>query len=151
MSKAASLGAPSKRVEDRFKGVEIEFADATPLTGFITDQNAETVTLADREQVHRIPRSRIRSINPQSSSLMPDKLLNRLSWDELSDLLAFLEDKNAAGIEFLFKKNKIDYIRAEATLEKAGEVKVKSADGKEETHTAPKMLLISAWKIAGSV
>jgi putative heme-binding domain-containing protein len=89
---ADALVYPSKRVEDRFKGVEIEFADATPLTGFITDQTAETVTLADREQVHRIPRSKIRSINPQSSSLMPDKILNRLSWDELHDLLAFLED-----------------------------------------------------------
>jgi len=92
---ADALVYPSKRVEDRFKGVEIEFADATPLTGFITDQNAETVTLADRDQVHRIPRAKIRSINPQSSSLMPDKLLNRLSSDELRDLLAFLEDSNA--------------------------------------------------------
>jgi putative heme-binding domain-containing protein len=94
---ADALVYPSKRVEDRFKGVEIEFADATPLTGFITDQNAETVTLADREQVHRIPRSKIRSINPQSSSLMPDKLLNRLSSSELSDLLAFLEDFSTTG------------------------------------------------------
>ena len=89
---ADALVYPSRRVEDRFKAIEIEFADATPLTGFITDQNAESVTLADREQVHRIPRARIRSINPQSSSLMPDKLLNRLTWDELRDLLAFLED-----------------------------------------------------------
>ena len=89
---ADALVYPSRRVEDRFKGVEIEFADATPLTGFITDQNADTVTLADREQVHRIPRARIRSINPQSSSLMPAKLLNHLTADELRDLLAFLED-----------------------------------------------------------
>lgn len=89
---ADALVYPSKLVADRFKGIEIEFADATPLTGFITDQNAESVTLADREQVHRIPRAKIRSINPQSSSPMPDKLLNGLSWDELRDLLAFLED-----------------------------------------------------------
>jgi putative heme-binding domain-containing protein len=94
---ADALVYPSKRVEDRFKGVEIEFADATPLTGFITAQDADAVTLADREQVHRIPRSKIRSINPQSSSLMPDKLLNRLSSDELRDLLAFLEDPNPAS------------------------------------------------------
>ena len=89
---ADALVYPSKQVADRFKGVEIEFADATPLTGFITDQDAETVTLADREQVHRIPRVKIRSINPQSSSLMPAKLLNHLSLEELRDLLAFLED-----------------------------------------------------------
>jgi putative heme-binding domain-containing protein len=89
---ADALVYPSKQVADRFKGVEIEFADATPLTGFITDQDAETVTLADREQVHRIPRSKIRSINPQSTSLMPAKLLNHLSPVELRDLLAFLEE-----------------------------------------------------------
>jgi dihydrolipoamide dehydrogenase len=49
-----------------------------------------------------------------------------------------VSDKNAAGIEFLFKKNKVDYVRGEASMEKAGSVKVKAADGKEETHTAPK-------------
>ena len=92
---ADALVYPSKRVEDRFKGVEIEFADATPLTGFITDQSADAVTLADRDQVHRIPRAKIRSINPQSSSLMPAKLLNHLNLDELRDLLAFLEDDSA--------------------------------------------------------
>ncbi|HTD85652.1 MAG TPA: HEAT repeat domain-containing protein, partial [Candidatus Binatia bacterium] len=89
---ADALVYPSKQIADRFKGVEIEFADATPLTGFITDQDAETVTLADRDQVHRIPRSKIRSINPQSSSLMPAQLLNHLTPDELRDLLAFLEE-----------------------------------------------------------
>ena len=51
-----------------------------------------------------------------------------------------MSDKNAAGIEFLFKKNKIDYIRGEATVDKAGAVKVKLTDGKEETHSAPKIL-----------
>ena len=52
-----------------------------------------------------------------------------------------MSDKGAAGIEFLFKKNKIDSIRGEASMDKAGEVKVKLADGKEETHTAPKILI----------
>ena len=52
-----------------------------------------------------------------------------------------VSDKNATGIEFLFKKNKIDYLRGEASLEAAGTVKVKSADSKEETHTATKILV----------
>ncbi|PYJ93554.1 MAG: hypothetical protein DME23_25975 [Verrucomicrobia bacterium] len=66
--------------------------DSTLLTGFITEQNDDTITLADREQVHRIPRSGIRSITPQSTSLMPERLLNRLSLEEIRDLLAFLEE-----------------------------------------------------------
>jgi hypothetical protein len=53
-------------VPDRFKGYEVELKDSTPLTGFITEQNDESVTLADREQVHRIPKSRIRAIAPQA-------------------------------------------------------------------------------------
>ncbi len=62
-------------------------------------------------------------------------------WSKIIKRSRDVSDKNAAGIEFLFKKNKIDYIRGEATLDKVGEVKVKGADGKEETHSAPKILL----------
>jgi dihydrolipoamide dehydrogenase len=52
-----------------------------------------------------------------------------------------VSDQNAGGIEFLFKKNKVDYIRGEATLDQAGEVSVKLSEGKTETHTAAKMLV----------
>ena len=89
---ADSLVYPSKQVADRFKGFEVELEDATPLTGFITEQDDRFVTLVDREQVHRLPRAKIRSLNPQKNSLMPDRLLNRLTLDDLRDLLAFLED-----------------------------------------------------------
>jgi dihydrolipoamide dehydrogenase len=50
-------------------------------------------------------------------------------------------DKGAAGVEFLFKKNKIDSIKGEASLDKAGEVKVTLPDGKSETHTAKNILI----------
>ncbi|MEI8342692.1 MAG: dihydrolipoyl dehydrogenase [Verrucomicrobiota bacterium] len=62
-------------------------------------------------------------------------------WSKIIKRSRDVSDKNAAGIEFLFKKNKVDYIRGEATLEKGGAVKVKAADGKEETHHAPKILV----------
>jgi len=62
-------------------------------------------------------------------------------WGKIIARSRDVSDKNASGIEYLFKKNKIDYIRAEATLEKAGAVKVKATDGKEETHSAPKILI----------
>ena len=62
-------------------------------------------------------------------------------WGKIIARSRDVSDKNAAGIEFLFKKNKIDYIRGEAALEAAGSVKVKLADGKEETHTAGKILI----------
>lgn len=62
-------------------------------------------------------------------------------WSKIIKRSRDVADKNAGGIEFLFKKNKVDYVRGEASIEKAGTVKVKLADGKEETHSAPKMLV----------
>jgi dihydrolipoamide dehydrogenase len=62
-------------------------------------------------------------------------------WPKIIARSRDVSDKNAGGIEFLFKKNKVDYIRGEGSIEKAGSVTVKAADGKSETHTAPKILL----------
>src|SRR5688572_26349534 len=62
-------------------------------------------------------------------------------WSKIIKRSRDVSDKNAAGIEFLFKKHKIEYIRGEASIEKAGAVKVKFPDGKEETHNAAKILL----------
>ena len=62
-------------------------------------------------------------------------------WTKIVSRSRDVSDKNAGGIEFLFKKNKVDYLRGEASLEKAGSVTVKAADGKLETHSAPKILV----------
>ncbi len=62
-------------------------------------------------------------------------------WSKVIKRSRNVADKLAGGIEFLFKKNKIDYLRGEASIPKAGSVTVKSKDGKEETHTAPKILV----------
>ncbi|HYV29929.1 MAG TPA: c-type cytochrome, partial [Candidatus Binatia bacterium] len=95
---ADAMVYPSEQIADRFKAVEIRLKDATALTGFLTEQTAESLTLVDREQVHRIPRSTIQSLLPLSTSLMPERLLNRLSWEEMKDLLAFL-DEAGAGVQ----------------------------------------------------
>ena len=60
-----------------------------------------------------------------------------------------VSDKNAAGIEFLFKKNKIDYIRGEASLEKAGEVVVR-LNGRERRRriSAAKILVATGVRLA---
>jgi putative heme-binding domain-containing protein len=79
-------------VADRYKAYEVTLNDDTALTGFITEQNDSVLTLADRDQVHRIARSQIRSIHPQATSLMPDHLLNGLSWEQIRNLVAFLEE-----------------------------------------------------------
>jgi dihydrolipoamide dehydrogenase len=51
--------------------------------------------------------------------------------------------QNSKGVEFLFKKNKITWIRGTGRLTGGKTVSVKSADGKEEKHDAKKALVIS--------
>ena len=62
-------------------------------------------------------------------------------WSKIIGRSRGVADKLAGGIEFLFKKNKIDYLRGDASFKDAKTVVVKKADGTEEMHTAPKILL----------
>jgi dihydrolipoamide dehydrogenase len=51
--------------------------------------------------------------------------------------------QNSKGVEFLFKKNKITWIRGTGTLGKDKSVKVTDKDGKSETHVATKAVVIA--------
>jgi dihydrolipoamide dehydrogenase len=51
--------------------------------------------------------------------------------------------QNSKGVEFLFKKNKITWIKATGRLAGKNAVAVKTADGKEEKHDAKKAVIIS--------
>ena len=51
--------------------------------------------------------------------------------------------QNSKGVEFLFKKNKITWIKGSAKLVSANSVSVKTLDGKEEKHDARKAVVIS--------
>lgn len=51
--------------------------------------------------------------------------------------------KNSKGVEFLFKKNKVTWVKGTGTLGAGKSVKVTTADGKSETHTATKAVVIS--------
>jgi dihydrolipoamide dehydrogenase len=51
--------------------------------------------------------------------------------------------QNSKGVEFLFKKNKITWIKGVAKLAGKNAVTVKSADGKEEKHDAKKGIIVS--------
>ncbi len=54
-----------------------------------------------------------------------------------------ISTQNSKGVEFLFKKNKITWVRGEGMLEKGKKVVVTMADGKTETHEAKKAVVIS--------
>ena len=51
--------------------------------------------------------------------------------------------QNSKGVEFLFKKNKITWIKGTGTLSGKNAVSVKAVDGKEEKHDAKKAVVVS--------
>ncbi len=65
----------------------------------------------------------------------------RFDWSKIISRSRKVSDKLAGGIEFLFKKNKIDYIRGEGSCKDGRTVVVKKSQGGEETLTADKILI----------
>jgi dihydrolipoamide dehydrogenase len=51
--------------------------------------------------------------------------------------------QNSKGVEFLFKKNKVTWIKGTATLAGGMSVTVKTTDGKEEKHDAKKAVVLA--------
>jgi dihydrolipoamide dehydrogenase len=54
-------------------------------------------------------------------------------WPKIISRSRSVANKLAGGVEFLFKKHKIDYLRGEASIPAAGKVTYKDSNGKEET------------------
>ena len=54
-----------------------------------------------------------------------------------------VSNQNSKGVEFLFKKNKITWIKGTGRVTSSNTVTVKLADGKEEKHDAKKAICIS--------
>lgn len=63
------------------------------------------------------------------------------SWEKIIARSRGVSDKLAGGIEFLFKKNKVDYIRGKGSLAGNGRVDVVDANGKRSTMEGEHILL----------
>jgi dihydrolipoamide dehydrogenase len=62
-------------------------------------------------------------------------------WKKIIFRSRTVADKLAGGVEFLFKKNKIDYLRGEASLAGEGKVSYKTKEGTTETVEAANILV----------
>ena len=89
---ADSIVYPSRQVAERFRAIVVQTTDGELLTGFITDRTDNSISLVDRERVHRVAKESILFEATQETSLMPTRLLNRLSRVEIRDLMAFLRE-----------------------------------------------------------
>jgi dihydrolipoamide dehydrogenase len=62
-------------------------------------------------------------------------------WPKIIARSRAVSDKLASGVEFLFKKHKIDYIKATASIPKPGRVACKGNDGNEQVLEADSILV----------
>ena len=62
-------------------------------------------------------------------------------WEKIISRSRAVSNKLAGGVEFLFKKHKIDYIRGEGSFKDGRTVAVKMNDGSKQEHTADKFLV----------
>lgn len=84
---------PSESIARDFETFEVKMKNAEEGSriGLIEKRSADSIELIDLAgQIHEISRSKIDSIRPVHSSLMPMGLENTLTKQELSDLIAYL-------------------------------------------------------------
>ena len=62
-------------------------------------------------------------------------------WEKVIGRSRNVSDRLAGGIEFLFKKNKIDYIRGKASLAGNGKIDVEAKDGEKSTIQGENILI----------
>ena len=62
-------------------------------------------------------------------------------WSKIISRSRGVADKLAGGVEFLFKKNKIDYLRGEASITGPGKVVYKTKENREETIESDNILI----------
>ena len=84
---------PSLYIRPEFLNYKIDTVDGRTLTGLVTEQGESvTVTSVVNNQVQAIviPKADIDGILPSKVSLMPEKILDSISNDEVRDLFAYL-------------------------------------------------------------
>ncbi len=89
---ADALVYPSKQVAQRFKNSLIITDDGQTLTGMVTAETDQHLTVVDtKNQIWRIARRNIETHRLLDTSPMPDKALNRYREQQIQDLLQFLK------------------------------------------------------------
>lgn len=90
---------PSHTIDPKFTLYNIATTEGRTISGIVTDQNAETITVVSdpanpKPQV--IPRDNVDELGKSTSSLMPKGLLDRFTRDEVLDLISFLASGSPA-------------------------------------------------------
>ena len=93
---------PSHKVDPKFVLYNVVLSNGRVISGIVTDQNAETITVIsnpEKPQPQTIARDDIEELVKSSASLMPKGLLDRFTRDEVFELMSLLQNGGAAGGE----------------------------------------------------
>jgi putative membrane-bound dehydrogenase-like protein len=83
---------PSGIIRPEYVAYDASLKDGRSLFGLIVEQSPQTVTLLDaKNEKTVIERTKIESLEPSATSIMPEKLLDELTEDQLRDLFAYLQ------------------------------------------------------------
>jgi putative heme-binding domain-containing protein len=83
---------PNAIIRAEYQAFNVETKDGRSLTGLVVESNAGSVTLVDGKNERTvIPRPRIEQMAPSPVSLMPEKILDPLTDQEICDLFAYLQ------------------------------------------------------------
>ena len=100
---------PSKVISDQYKASVVATNDGKVHTGRIVGESADHLTILldpeDSTKVVEVARKDIDEVAPSKTSIMPEKLLNPLSQDEILDLCAYILSRGDQN-DPMFKKSK---------------------------------------------
>ena len=85
---------PSAAITDQYAASRIQLRDGTTLSGRITEQDDQRVTIMIDPygtEYQEVPMHDVESIEADAASTMPAGLVNGLTIEQLLDLLAYLE------------------------------------------------------------
>lgn len=86
---------PNAEIREGYVTYTLKTTDGRYVTGRITARSSESVTLKDlsgRESTYSM--NQVQSLEPQPVSLMPERLLDGLSDQEVRDLFAYIQDSS---------------------------------------------------------
>jgi putative membrane-bound dehydrogenase-like protein len=85
---------PSGTIRPEFISQTAVLVDGRVLTGLVIESSPQQITLVDaKQQKTAIPRGEIDQIEPSTTSLMPERLLEQLQEQELRDLFRYLQSE----------------------------------------------------------
>lgn len=82
---------PNAVIPNDFRTWNLDTRDDRSITGIVTKQDANAVTIVTANETIVIPRGDVQSLRQTELSLMPEGLLQPLGDDEVRDLLAYLK------------------------------------------------------------